>query len=93
MNMTLHERAIAGILSEKETDMEAIETQVRLFVERLTHLPDPGLRRYCQEQILDAATLEDLSAAVSLVNDLCACFDAASVEAAETTRDALALGA
>lgn len=68
--MTLHERTIAqGLVASS-----SVEEAVTRFIDQLTHIPDPVLRRYCQEQITGATTIEDMAAAVRLVQNLSACF-------------------
>lgn len=55
--------------------------QIDAFVAQLTHIPDPGLRRYCSEQIASAASVAEMDAAVRLVEDLSRCFEPARTPA------------
>jgi hypothetical protein len=54
-----------------------LAAQIEAFVAQLTHIPDPGLRRYCSEQIASAGSVAEMDAAVRLVEDLSRCFDPA----------------
>lgn len=56
-----------------------LAAQIEAFVAQLTHIPDPGLRRYCSEQIASAASVEEMDAAVRLVEDLSRCFEPSRV--------------
>lgn len=68
--MTIHNRKIGASVILDTSDDQAVES----FVAQLTHIPDPEMRRYCHAQILAASTVEEMAAAVLLVQDLCDCF-------------------